>query len=127
MNLLSKCWQDTPPKRSNNKREAPLAPRSTPGIWVGVNEATGENIVVLHSGRAVRARIVFRKPEPERWDLDHVLKMKATPMSTNPSSLEQEIAILKPAEEPKVKSGKDHLDTKVFIDVTKRRNFKMTK
>ena len=75
------------PKRSNNKRKVPLAPRSIPGTWVGVNEATAENIVVFHSGRVFRVRVVFRRPESERWDLDHVLKMKATPASPNPSIL----------------------------------------
>ena len=55
------------PKRSNNKRKVFLAPRSTLGTWVGVNEVTVENIVVLQSGRAVRVRTVFRRFEVERW------------------------------------------------------------
>lgn len=46
-------------KRSNNKRQVPLAPRSILGIWVGINEAISENIVVSDSGRAIRVRIAF--------------------------------------------------------------------
>ena len=48
-------------------------------------------------------------------------------MSPNPASREQEIAILKPAEEFKGKSGKDILATRTILDITRRRNFKMTR
>lgn len=115
------------PKRTNNKRKVPLAPRSTPGTWVGSNEATAENIVVLHFGRVVRVRIVFRKPEAERWNLEQVLRVKATPMSPNPCNPDQEIIVLKPINENSGKSGKDFPETKATTDTTKRRNFKMTK
>ena len=115
------------PKRSNNKRKVPLAPRSTPGIWVGFNEATAENIIVFQSGRAVRARTAFRRPVSERWSLENVLRVRATPTSPNLAHPDQEITILKPSDESNVKSGKDVPKAIAVPESTKRRNFKMTK
>lgn len=72
------------PKWARSKRSVPLAPRSTQGTWVGVHEPITENIFVLQSGKAVRVRIVFRRPGGERWNLERILRRQATPNDQNP-------------------------------------------
>ena len=51
------------PKRAHAKRKVAFARRSAQGTWVGIHEPIHENIIVLQSGKAVRARIVFRRFE----------------------------------------------------------------
>ena len=82
------------PKRGKSKRKLPLAPRSTPGTWVGINAAIAENIVVLQPGRAARVRIVFRKFEQERCDLEQIMKARATPTNPNPANPSEDIIVL---------------------------------
>lgn len=114
------------PKRGKSKRKVPIAPRSTPGTWVGINESIAENIAIFQSGRVVRARVVLRRLEAERWNLEQVPAAQATPSNLNPSEPGQEITILKPADDD-IKSGKDLPPTPARSDDVKRRGFKVTR
>lgn len=87
------------PKRSKTKRKLPLAPRSTPATWVGINEATAGNIVILQSGRAARVRTVFRRTLEDQWNLERILTAKAIPSNPNPANLGEGIIVLKPHED----------------------------
>lgn len=115
------------PKRGKTKRKVPLAPRSTPATWVGVHEATTENIVVLQSGRAARVRTVFRRPDDERWNSDIVKTVRATPMCPNTSSPEDPMPVLR--SEPNEESSPNRIlpDTPTSEIPYRRRNFKLTK
>ena len=115
------------PKRGKSKRRLPLAPRSTPAIWVGINEPTAENVVILQSGRAATVRTAFRKPAEDRWNLEQVLKVKAIPSNPNLANPGEEIIVLKPHDEAESKSGKDLPDTFSHNLIKKLRNFKLTK
>ena len=115
------------PKRPQAKRKVPLAPRSTQGTWVGAHEATIENIVALQSGKAVRVRIAFRRPEEERWNLDRILKIQATFVSPNPSTPNEPMIVLKPEIEATAKSGKDIVEIPLHNKSMNKRIFKLTR
>ena len=42
--------------------------RSLAGTWVGQMARTGEHIVILENGDAMRSRTLKRVPIEERWD-----------------------------------------------------------
>ncbi len=67
------------------KQKKKLKARSVRGVLVGQVSRTGEHIVVVASGDAVRCRTIFRVPEGERWDKDLVLAIQATPRTPAPS------------------------------------------
>ena len=60
------------PKKSGRKvnrdREDPMAARGLEGVWLGVHEETGENLVGLltQGGPVIRVRTIARRPEDER-------------------------------------------------------------
>ena len=49
------------------------------GTWVGIFLRTGEHIVVLPSGEAIRVRTIHRVPEEDRWDSEAVTAIRALP------------------------------------------------
>ena len=115
------------PKIIHAKRKAALAPRFTQGTWVGVHEPTTENVVALQSGKAVRVRTVFRRPEEERWNLDRILGIPATLSDPNPATPGELITILKPESDGSTQSGKDVLGTPIQPRHASKSNFKLTK
>ena len=46
-------------------------------MWLGVYPRTGEHIIALESGEAIRVRTVHQLPEPDRWSVDAVLAVRA--------------------------------------------------
>ena len=83
-------------KGSAKKQKRKLNHRCIEGVWVGQVARTGEHIVVLDSGDAVRCRTVKRVPVADRWDAERTLLIKATPRcpapnSKNPDKIESRI------------------------------------
>ena len=66
-----------------------LAPRSIKAIWVGQIARTGEHIVVKPNGDAVKCRTIRRVPIEERWRVEDVLKITATPRRPAPSQADE--------------------------------------
>ena len=58
-------------------------PRFHPGVFVGVLNASSEAVAVTEQGMAIKTRAanVRRIPEPERWDSDRILGMRAVTWS----------------------------------------------
>ena len=69
-----------------------LAARSLPGIWLGVYPRTGEHIIALESGEAIRVRTVHRLPEPDRRSMDATQAGRALPRRPNPNAAERDPA-----------------------------------
>ena len=61
-----------------------LATRWLDGTWVGQDPRTGEHILVIANGRAVRVRSIKRKPVSSRWNAEIVLAIQATPRAPCP-------------------------------------------
>ncbi len=79
------------------KQKKKLTHRCTDAIWVGQDARTGEHIVVLDSGNAVKCRTIKRVPVESRWDPERALLIRATPRcpapaSRNPEKLESKVA-----------------------------------
>ena len=77
-------------KKPGNKKKASrgkkkLAARSLPGIWLGVYPRTGEHIVALESGEAIRVRTVHRLSAEDQWNADAVLAVRALPRKPSPN------------------------------------------
>ncbi len=70
-------------KMKRQKRK--MMKRSLPGVWVGQMVRTGEHIVILENGDAMRCRTVRRVPEDERWDVDKIFAIVGTPKLPAPS------------------------------------------
>ena len=95
-------------KRPSTKRKAKrgkrkLAARSVEGIWAGVYPRTGEHVVVRHDGEAIRVRTVHRAVVQERWNVDMIRAVRATPRQPNPDlkakeNIEAKLATEEPAE-----------------------------
>ena len=78
------------PKRKTRSRSGnSTRARWLKGTWVGWDERTGEHVVVLHTGQAVRIRSVRPVPESERWSAEAVRAMRATPNVPNPKDIDQ--------------------------------------
>ena len=68
-----------------------MVARSIPGIWVGIVERTGENIIISPTtGRAIRVRTVTRVPMQSRWNYDYISKITATPRCPDPRKAEKQ-------------------------------------
>ena len=50
-----------------------------PGVLLGVYPRTGEHIIALESGEAIRVRTAHWLPEPDRWSMDAVQAVRALP------------------------------------------------
>ena len=58
--------------------------------WVGIDAKTNEHVVVIgEGGVANRVRTVLRKPASDRWNVDAVKAMQASPRVPNPENLRQ--------------------------------------
>ena len=58
--------------------------------WVGIDAKTNENVVVIGEGRAaIRVRTFLRRPASDRWNVDAVKAMQASPRVPNPENLRQ--------------------------------------
>ena len=78
------------PKRKTRSRSGnSTRARWLKGTWVGWDERTGEHVVVLHTGQAVRIRSVRPVPESERWSAEAVRAMRATPHAPNPKDIDR--------------------------------------
>ena len=53
-------------------------------VYLGVYHRTGEHIIAKADGEAIRVRTVNRVVMENRWVLDDVLAVKATPRRPNP-------------------------------------------
>ena len=73
-------------KGKAKKQKRKLAHRCVQAVWVGQVARTGEHIVILDSGDAVRCRTIKRVPVESRWDPERALLVKATPRCPAPSS-----------------------------------------
>ena len=65
--------------RKVKKGKRKLAARSGKGTWVGIFPRTGEHIIVLPSGEAIRVRTIHRVPAEDRWDSAAVAAVRALP------------------------------------------------
>ena len=72
------------------KQKRKLMHRCVDAIWVGQVARTGEHIVVLDSGNAVRCRTIKRVPFESRWDPERALMIRATPRCPAPSGRDPE-------------------------------------
>ena len=58
--------------------------------WVGIDAKTNEHVVVIgEGGAAIRVRTVVRRPVSDRWNVDAVKAMQASPRVPNPENLRQ--------------------------------------
>ncbi len=73
-------------KGKAKKQKRKLAHRCVQAIWVGQVARTGEHIVVLDNGDAMRCRTIKRVPFENRWDPERALLIRATPRCPAPSS-----------------------------------------
>jgi len=72
------------------RQKKKLQDRSVTAVWVGQIGRTGEHVVIVPSGDAVRCRTVKRVPEEDRWRPDLILGIKGTPRVPAPSQKEPE-------------------------------------
>lgn len=79
--LVTKARSKGKTKTQKNK----LLPRSVAGVWVGQMTRTGEHIVILENGDAMRCRTVKRVPIEDRWNADKVFSVIGTPRLPAPS------------------------------------------
>ena len=63
-----------------------MASRWVKGTWVGMVDRSHESILVAAAGRAVRVRTIRRRPFSERWNLQAIEDMNATPRRPIPGS-----------------------------------------
>ena len=58
--------------------------------WVGIDAKTNEHVVVIgEGGAAIRVGTVVRRPISDRWNVDAVKAMQASPRVPNPENLRQ--------------------------------------
>ncbi len=79
--LITKVRSKGKAKAQNKK----LMQRSVPGIWVGQMVRTGEHIVIVENGDAIRCRTVKRTPLQDRWNADKIFAVVGTPRLPAPS------------------------------------------
>ena len=72
------------------QKKLSLKERSVFATWVGIEARTNEHVVVIGEGRAaIRVRSVLRRPASDRWNVDAVKAMQASPRVPNPENLRQ--------------------------------------
>ena len=99
-------------KKPSNKKKASrgkkkLAARSLPGTWLGVYPRTGEHIIALASGEAIRVRTVHRLAAEDQWDVDAVMAVRALPRKPSPDG---------PASEPRPRRNTTADDAEDRVD-----------
>ena len=77
---LKKPSTDRKVKRGKKK----LAERCIKGTWIGIFPRTGEHVVALPSGEAIRVRTIHRLPAENRWDFAAIEAVKALPRKPIP-------------------------------------------
>ena len=50
--------------------------------WVGIDAKINEHVVIGERGAAIRVRTVLRRPASDRWNVDAVKAMQASPRSS---------------------------------------------
>ena len=78
-----------------SSKKNPLAKRAVQGTWVGVHDATSENIVATEDARTIRTRTRFRMPKDKRWNAEAIKSIRATPARLVPDDDASEIPILR--------------------------------
>ena len=74
------------------RRKGPkMRPRFNHGIWVGINEHTGEYIVMTPDG-IKRTRTIRRIPEADRWDQAFMKGCKGTPWDTAGADMPEDMS-----------------------------------
>ena len=73
-----------------SRHKKKLLARSVRAVCVGQVSRTGEHIVIVPSGDAVRCRTIFRVPEDERWNKDLIFAIQGTPRTPAPSRKDPE-------------------------------------
>ena len=68
-----------------------MSSRWIKGTWVGMVDRSHESILITHQGKAVRVRTVKRRPLQERWCLETVTKITATPRRPVPGKEDEEL------------------------------------
>ena len=73
-------------RRAHRAKEELLSARAVPGIWFGIHEETGENLVAMLGARApvIKVRTVARRLEDERWNKEALLAVEAEPRCPHP-------------------------------------------
>ena len=82
---MKKPSTDKKVKRGKKK----LASRSVEGIYVGIYPRTGEHLIVKKSGEVIRVRTVNRVVIEDRWVLEDILAVRATPRRPNPRTIRE--------------------------------------
>ncbi len=78
-----------PRRKTAVKEKQSLKARYVEATWLGWADRSGEHIVALKTGQAVRVRSVRPRPESERWSAAAITNIVATPDAPNPRDVEQ--------------------------------------
>ena len=79
-----------PLRGRKSQKKLSLKERWVFATWVGVDAKTNEHVVVIgEGGAAIRVRIVLRRPASDRWNVDAVKAIQASPRVPNPENLRQ--------------------------------------
>ena len=92
--------------RKVKKGKSTLAERCVKGTWVGIFPRTGEHIIVLPSGEAIRVRTIHRFPAEDRWDSTAVDAVRALPRRPVPQRSDAEPSA-RTAARDQAEQGKD--------------------
>jgi hypothetical protein len=79
--VLAKLTKPKPQSKLARK----AGPKFVQATWLGLNERTGEHLVVARNGKAFRIRTVKRRPEEVRWQKKVIKSITATPRNPDPS------------------------------------------
>ena len=66
-------------EKKAKKGKKKLAERNVLGTWLGIHPRTGEHVIAIHIGEAIRVRSVHRVVFEERWSPDAVRAVRALP------------------------------------------------
>ena len=88
--VLAKLVGKKRKKGKKDKQRKKLAEQSIEAIYVGQVARTGEHIVAQSNGDAFRCRTVRRVPLEDRWNLEKVLNVIATPRKPAPTKVRSE-------------------------------------
>ena len=97
--VLAKLVSRRRKKGKKDKQRKKLAEQAVEAIWVGQMARTGEHIVAQPNGDAFRCRTVRRVPEEDRWSLEKVLSIEATPRKPSPTKAKPDALDVKLADE----------------------------
>ena len=80
-----------PLRNRKSQKKLSLRDRWVFATWVGIDHRTNEHVVALgDGGAAIRVRIVLRRPASDRWNVDAVKAIQASPCVPNPGNKHQE-------------------------------------